>query len=73
MGINIHVKTNKDESKVIKKKFAEYEVWVKSPPVRGLANKEAIETLANYFSVKTYNLRIVKGLTSPNKIIELNK
>ena len=57
----------------IKKDFAEYEVWVKSPPLKGLANKELINTLSNYFNVKPYNLRIVKGLTSSIKIVELTK
>ena len=73
MKINIKVKTNRNESRVIKKDFAEYEVWVKSPPVKGLANKELINTLSNYFNVKPYNLRIVKGLTSSIKIVELTK
>ena len=72
MRINVHIKTGKSESKVIKKDFAEYEVWVKSQPMKGAANRELLETLANYFSVKPYNLRIVKGLTSPLKILELS-
>lgn len=73
MRINVFVKSGKKESKVIKKDFGEYEVWVKAKPVKGAANKEIIDVLANYFSVKPYNLRIVKGLTSPLKIIELKK
>jgi len=73
MRIDVHVKTGKNESKVIKKGFGEYVVWVKASPVKGAANKEFIETLADYFNVKTYNLRIVKGFTSPVKIIEITK
>ena len=73
MRMNVTVKAGKSESKVIKKDFAEYEVWVKSPPVKGAANKEMIATLANYFNVKNYNLRIIKGLTMPLKIVELRK
>jgi uncharacterized protein YggU (UPF0235/DUF167 family) len=71
MRLTVHIKTGKGESKVIKHEFAVYEVWVKARPVKGAANKELIVTLANYFSVKTYNLRIVSGLTSPLKILEL--
>ena len=67
------VKSGKEESKVIKKDFGKYEVWVKARPVKGAANREAVKVLANYFSVKTYNLRIVKGLTFPLKVIELKK
>jgi len=73
MRINVSVKAGKQESRVIKKDFGEYEVWVKARPVKGAANKEIIEVLANYFSVKPYNLRIAKGLTSPLKVIELTK
>lgn len=72
MRIDIHVKSGKNEGRVIKKGFADYEVWVKSPPLKGLANKELIITLANYFNVKPYKLRIVKGHTSPLKIVELS-
>lgn len=73
MRIDIKVKAGKNENKVIKKDFCDYEVWVKSPPTKGLANKELIKVLADYFNVKPYNLRIVAGLTSSNKIVELKK
>jgi uncharacterized protein YggU (UPF0235/DUF167 family) len=73
MRINVTVKTGKNESKVIKKDFADYEVWLKAQPVRGAANKELIQVLADYFSVKPYNLRIVKGLTLPRKMVDLTK
>lgn len=73
MDIDVKVKTGKSVNKVIKNKFADYEVWVKAPPVKGAANKELIEILANYFNVKKYNLRIVRGLTSSQKVVELKK
>ena len=73
MRMNVSVKTGKSESKVIKKDFADYEVWVKARPVKGAANKELIEVLSDYFNLKPYNLRIVKGLTSSNKIVEMTK
>jgi len=73
MRMNINVKTGKSESRVVKKEFGEYEVWVKSPPVKAAANKESIGVLADYFNVKPHNLRIVKGLKSHLKIIDLTK
>jgi len=73
MRIDVRVKTGKSESKVIKKDFAEYEVWLKSHPVKGAANKELISVLANYFNVKKHDLMIVNGLISPQKIIELRE
>jgi uncharacterized protein len=73
MRMDVLVKSGKDKNQVIKLDFAKYEVWVKARPVKGEANKAVLEVLASYFSVKTYNLRIVRGLTSPLKIIELTK
>ena len=71
MKIRVKVKTGRNEAKVIKKDFAEYEVWLRSTPVKGAANRELVITLANYFSLKKYRIRLVSGLTSPMKIIEL--
>jgi len=71
--MDVHVKTGKKTGKVIKKDFGVYEVWVKSPPVKGAANKELITALANHFNVKTYNLRIIKGPASSLKIVELSE
>ena len=73
MRMDVSVKTRKEKTNVIKKGFGNYEVWVKAPPYKGMANKEVISVLANYFSVKPYNLRIVKGLTSSLKVVELSK
>jgi uncharacterized protein len=73
MDLEIYIKTQKNEARVIKTKFGEYEVWVKSPPVKGRANKELLEVLALYFNAKPYNFRIKKGLTSPRKIVEFAK
>ena len=73
MRMDVRVKTGKKESKVIKKGFAEYEVWLKARPVKGAANNELISVLADYFNVQKYNIRIARGFTSPLKIIELKK
>ncbi len=43
---------------------------MKAIPEKGAANKELIGILADYFSVKVYNLLIIRGLTSPRKVIE---
>jgi len=73
MKIKARVKTGKNESKVVKKDSGEYEVWVRARPVKGSANKEFIKTLSKYLNRKPSNLRIVKGFTSPIKIIEFTK
>ena len=73
MRIEVSVKSGKNESKVIKNDFGKYEVWVRSRPTKGAANREVITVLASYFNTKKNCLRIVKGLTSPIKLIELSK
>jgi hypothetical protein len=73
MRIEIKIKPGKKTAKVIKQDFASYEVWVKSPPIKGAANRELLKVLSDYFNVKVYDLRIVSGLTSPMKIIEMSE
>lgn len=73
MRIEVKVKPGKKEAKVIKHDFAQYEVWVKSRPVKGTANKEALSLLSTYFGVKNYHIRLVSGLISPIKIFEIKE
>ena len=47
-------------------------VYVRSPAVEGKANKRLIETLAGYFKVKKYRIRIVRGETSREKLIDVD-
>jgi len=46
-------------------------VYVTKPALQGRANKRLIEILAPYLKVKKSCLRIIKGLTAPDKIIEI--
>ncbi|MCX5970237.1 MAG: DUF167 domain-containing protein [Coprothermobacterota bacterium] len=48
----------------------QYEVSVKVPAERGLANAACLETLAGFLGCRPSQLRIVKGTSSPHKIIE---
>lgn len=73
MRFDVKVKTGKGETKVIKKGFGKYEVWVKARPVKGAANKELLRVLADYFNVKPSNLRIIRGLKTSNKILDISK
>lgn len=46
-----------------------YELWVKAPPERGLANAAALALLAAELGCAAKSLRVVKGATSPSKIV----
>jgi len=46
-------------------------ISIKSQPERGRANKELLKKLAAHFGVSEERVRIVSGLTSRKKIVEL--
>jgi len=46
-------------------------ISIKSQPERGRANKELLKKLAAYFGVSQERVRIVSGLTSRKKIVEV--
>jgi len=71
MKIKIKAKPNSKEEKIEKISDSEYIVSVKEPPVKGLANKAIIRVLADYFNVPKYQIRIVSGFTSRDKILIL--
>lgn len=47
-----------------------YEAWVRAPAERGLANAAALALLARALGCPPKALRLVKGATSPSKIVE---
>jgi uncharacterized protein (TIGR00251 family) len=48
-----------------------YVVRVKEPPVEGKANRAMLKLLARHFGVPESRLRIVSGLSSKNKVVEV--
>lgn len=61
------------EQKVEKINAGNYKVWVKARPVKGEANTEMIEVLAEYFGVNKAAVRIVIGKTAREKLVEVIK
>ncbi len=49
----------------------ELRVKLMAPPVDGKANDALREVLADYFKVKKSEVRILKGLNSPHKLVEI--
>jgi len=47
-------------------------VNVDAPAKEGKANKRLVEILAKYFSKPKTSIRIVKGQTSKNKVVEID-
>lgn len=46
-------------------------VKVHSPPLKGAANEELLELLSETFSIKKSAMKIIKGDTSKNKLVEI--
>jgi uncharacterized protein (TIGR00251 family) len=70
MKIRILVKSNKHEARV-----AEGEegliIELKSKPVDGAANIELMQVLAEHFQVPKTHIKILRGVTSRHKTIEI--
>ena len=47
-----------------------YELWVRAPAERGLANAAALSLLARELGCPAKSLRLIKGATSPSKIVQ---
>ena len=66
MIIKAKIKTNSKEFKIIKKKN-EWIIYVKSKPEQNKANLEIIKEI----SKKYERCKIIKGLKSKNKLLEI--
>ena len=72
MRIQVKVIPNSKEAKVEKESEGVLRVRVDAPTKEGKANKRLIELLAEYFSKPKSSVRIVKGLSSRNKVVEID-
>ncbi len=50
-----------------------YLVRLKSIPIKNSANKELLEILSRYFRIPKSSIKILKGLKSRNKLVELSE
>lgn len=48
-------------------------VYLTAPPVEGKANQALVEALAEYYNVRVRDIKIVSGLKSRDKLVEINK
>ncbi|TAE57652.1 MAG: DUF167 domain-containing protein [Nostocales cyanobacterium] len=68
----VKVKPNSRQQKITEQEDGSLIVNLKSSPVDGKANAELIELLAKKFNVHKSAVRIKSGLTSRQKIIEID-
>lgn len=71
MIVQVRVSTNAAKPGVEKTADDEYKVRVSAKPVGGKANAAVIEALAEHFGVPKGRVRIVAGLTSKRKTVQI--
>lgn len=67
--LKVHPKSKR--SKIFAKSKDTYEIWIKKAAERGLANKEAISLLAKELNIPSKKIILIKGATSPSKIVKI--
>ncbi len=72
-GITINIKV---EPRSSRKGFSgvvgdTLKIRVNSPPVGGAANAEVIETISEELGIRKTAIRIIRGATSKNKVVEI--
>ena len=73
LRINVTVKPNAKKSQVMKLSETAYRVSVHAAPHDGEANLALIALLADYFSVPKSTIKIVRGLSSRKKVLEIGR
>jgi uncharacterized protein (TIGR00251 family) len=71
MNITIRVVPRSSRTGV-KKQNSGLKVYLSKPAYEGQANAQLLEVLAEYFRVKKYQIKILKGETSRNKLIQID-
>lgn len=72
MKIKIRVKPNSKQQKVEELEDGSLVIRLKSLPIKGKANQELIKLLAERYQVNKSQIIIKSGLSSSNKLIEIN-
>ncbi|WP_071190631.1 DUF167 domain-containing protein [Trichormus sp. NMC-1] len=72
MQKKVKVKPNSKQQKILEQEDGSLIVNLKSPPVDGKANEELIKLLAANFDVPKSYIRIKSGLSSRQKLVEID-
>jgi len=72
MKIYVKVKPNSKLEKIEQIDKDHFAISVKELPIEGRANRAVIRVLADYFKISPYQIDIIFGRTSRQKIIEIN-
>jgi uncharacterized protein (TIGR00251 family) len=73
MQKKVKVKPNSKQQKIEEQADGSLTVHLKSPPVDGKANAELIRLLAEKFAVPKSYIKIKSGLSSRQKLVEIDE
>jgi uncharacterized protein len=71
MQKRVKVKPNSRLTKIVEEEDGSLTVHLKSPPIDGKANEELIKVLADKYDVPKSRITIKLGLTSRQKLVEI--
>jgi len=71
MKIDVRVKPNSRMEEVTQEGVSTFTVRTREPPIEGRANRAVVKLLAKHLGIRESQLRIVKGLKSKTKVIEI--
>lgn len=72
MKKQVRVKPNSKQQLIQEAADGSLTVHLKSPPIDGKANEELIKLLAEKFNIPKSQITIKSGLSSRNKLVEIN-
>ncbi len=73
MKIFVKVKPNSKHEKIIKVDETHFVISVTAKPEKGKANSAAVKALAGYFCLGPSKIAIISGLTSREKVFEIEE
>lgn len=73
MKISVKAKPKAKEERVEKIDDTNFTVSVKESPIQGKANFAITKALANYFKVPSFQVKLISGFSSKQKIFEIEK
>lgn len=71
MRLSVRVEPRSSKKEVIGFKEGVLKVKLTAPPAEGEANEQLVEILAEVFGVKKSAVKIIKGHTAKNKIVDI--
>ena len=72
MYVHVKVQAGAKLEKIVKKTEDHFEVSVRAPAQRNLANRRVVEVMAENFGLGAGKVRIISGHHSPSKILDVD-